>query len=137
MTHYPLQIPQLPRDSSDGAHRWSAAYAATRALTGWSPRGFTWARERTRRGAPWCRGDLPELPGHRNPAAIAPVKGAVAWRKASAKRAPHWPRRESSLATGITEEGKREQQEALNGAGTGYVPAPAVPGSPYQLANKG
>jgi maltose O-acetyltransferase len=71
-----------------------------------------------------------------NPATVSPVKGAVAWQRASAKRAPHWPGSESSVESGITEARKIEQREALVATGSGYVPAPAAPGSPYQLANR-
>lgn len=70
-----------------------------------------------------------------NPPTVSPLKGAVAWQRASARRAPHWPESESSVESGITEDRKREQREALVGTGTGYVPGSPAPGSPYDLAN--
>ena len=73
-----------------------------------------------------------------NPPTVSPVKGAVAWQQASAKRAPSWPGGNGwTLASGITEERKREQREALDRAGSGYVPAWAGPGAPYEHANGG
>jgi len=72
-----------------------------------------------------------------NPSTISPIKGAVAWQLASAKRAPHWDGADTSIATGISEDRKREQREALVGTGSGYVPARAAPGSPYQRSNGG
>jgi maltose O-acetyltransferase len=68
-----------------------------------------------------------------NPAKVSPIKGAVAWQRASSSRSPNWPREGWSLASGITEARKREQREALSGGGSGYIPAREVPGSPYAL----
>jgi maltose O-acetyltransferase len=70
-----------------------------------------------------------------NPAKVSPVKGAVAWQRASATRAPTWPGEGWTIASGITEERKREQREAL-ATGVGYVPARSAPGSPHQLAGR-
>ena len=71
-----------------------------------------------------------------NPAKVSPIKSAVAWQRASAKRAPNWPREGWSIPSGITAERKREQQDALAGGAAGYVPARIAPGSPYALADE-
>ncbi len=70
-----------------------------------------------------------------NPAKATPIKSAVAWHRASAARAPSWPREGWNIVSGITEERKRAQQEALANGGSGYVPARASPGSPFSLSN--
>ena len=67
-----------------------------------------------------------------NPAKVIPVKAAVAWQRASARRAPSWPEEGWRVDTGITEERKRVQREALAGGAAGYVPARFAPGSPYE-----
>jgi acetyltransferase-like isoleucine patch superfamily enzyme len=71
-----------------------------------------------------------------NPAKVAPIKAVAAWHRASAKSAPSWPPEGWRLDTGITEDRKREQREALAGGGSGYVPALAAPGSPYARGNR-
>jgi maltose O-acetyltransferase len=71
-----------------------------------------------------------------NPGKASPIKQVAAWQRASAARAPNWPGRGSSADTGITEERKREQRDALAGGASGYVPAPAPPGSPYELEQR-
>jgi maltose O-acetyltransferase len=70
-----------------------------------------------------------------NPAKASPLKGAVAWQRASAARAPSWPDKGWTISSGITEERKRTQREAL-AAGVGYVPGRAAPGSPHELAER-
>jgi serine acetyltransferase len=67
-----------------------------------------------------------------NPGKVTPAKVAVAWQRASAKKAPSWPREGWNLTTGITEERKREQREALADCADGYVPARTEPGSPFE-----
>lgn len=71
-----------------------------------------------------------------NPGKAQPIKSVVAWYRASAKRAPSWPDEGSSVDTGITEERKREQFEALADCAAGYVPARAAPGSPHALKQR-
>jgi acetyltransferase-like isoleucine patch superfamily enzyme len=71
-----------------------------------------------------------------NPAQMSPLKGAIAWQRATAKRAPSWPDDRSAIDPGVTEEHKRAQREALAGGGSGYVPAGPAPGSPYRLAGR-
>jgi maltose O-acetyltransferase len=70
-----------------------------------------------------------------NPAKASPIKGAVAWQRASAARAPSWPYEGSTTSSGITEAGKREQLEAL-AEGVGYVTGRPAPGSPGSLARQ-
>jgi maltose O-acetyltransferase len=65
-----------------------------------------------------------------NPAKVSPLKPAVAWQRASAKRAPTWPREGWTIHSGITEERKRAQREALADAASGYVPARGNPSRP-------
>jgi maltose O-acetyltransferase len=80
------------------------------------------------------RGEIP--PGSLvagNPAKVTSIKGAVAWHRLQARNGPSWPLEGWSLSSGITEERKREQRERLSGAVSGFVPAWAVPGSPYAL----
>lgn len=70
-----------------------------------------------------------------NPAKVTPIKGAVAWHRATARRAPSWPSDGWTIFTGITDERKRAQREALEGDGAfGFVPADAAPESPFQHA---
>jgi hypothetical protein len=71
-----------------------------------------------------------------NPAKASPVRSVAAWQRASAARAPNWPREGWSAATGITEERKRVQREALADGASGYVPAAAAPGSPFDLSEQ-
>ena len=71
-----------------------------------------------------------------NPGKVSPIRTAVAWQQMSAARAPSWPRDGWTIPTGITEEHKREQREALADNGAGYVPARADPGSPFDLAER-
>jgi maltose O-acetyltransferase len=68
-----------------------------------------------------------------NPAKVSPLKAVVAWQRASAARAPSWPDEGWTISSGITEERKRAQWEALADAGAGYVPGSPAPGSPYAL----
>jgi maltose O-acetyltransferase len=70
-----------------------------------------------------------------NPAKASPIKGAVAWQRASAARAPSWPDEGWTISSGITGERKRAQREAL-AAGVGYVPGDPAPGSPRELAER-
>jgi maltose O-acetyltransferase len=70
-----------------------------------------------------------------NPAKISPIKSAVAWQRASAARTPYWPDDGWTIFSGITEERKRQQREALANGGSGYVQAGPAPGSPYRLSN--
>ncbi len=70
-----------------------------------------------------------------NPAKISPIKSAVAWQRASAARAPNWPHQGWTIDSGITEERKREQREALGNGTSGYVPALPAPDSPFRLSN--
>jgi maltose O-acetyltransferase len=81
-------------------------------------------------------GDIP--PGSLvtgNPAQVSSVKPVAAWHRASARRAPTWPREGWTQTTGITEERKLAQREALAGGASGYVPAAPAPGSPYTPAD--
>jgi maltose O-acetyltransferase len=71
-----------------------------------------------------------------NPGKVSPVKPVAGWHRASAKRAPSWPGEGWSSVTGITEERKREQREALADGASGYVPAHAAPGSPHALSEE-
>jgi acetyltransferase-like isoleucine patch superfamily enzyme len=71
-----------------------------------------------------------------NPAKASPIKPVAAWHRASAARAPSWPDAGWTVFTGINEERKHEQREALAGGASGYVPADAAPGSPYALAQQ-
>jgi acetyltransferase-like isoleucine patch superfamily enzyme len=71
-----------------------------------------------------------------NPAAVSPIKGVVAWQRASAKRAPNWPHEGWTIDSGITEERKRAQRDALADGASGYVPAGPPAGSPYAIANR-
>jgi maltose O-acetyltransferase len=66
-----------------------------------------------------------------NPAQVSSIRAVAAWHQVSATRAPSWPREGWTLDTGITEERKREQREALADGKSGYVPAAAAPASPY------
>jgi maltose O-acetyltransferase len=70
-----------------------------------------------------------------NPGKVAPVKSAVAWHRVSATRAPSWPDEGWTVFSGITEERKRAQREALANGGSGYVPAAASPGSPLRTSS--
>jgi maltose O-acetyltransferase len=70
-----------------------------------------------------------------NPGKASPIKPIAAWHRASASRSPSWPREGWTMYTGITEERKREQRDALANGTSGYVPATAAPGSPYVLDN--
>jgi maltose O-acetyltransferase len=72
-----------------------------------------------------------------NPAKASPIKSVAAWHRASAARAPFWPDAGWTIFSGITEERKDEQREALVGGASGYVPAEPAPGSPFVLAKKG
>ena len=67
-----------------------------------------------------------------NPAKASPLKGAVAWQRASAKRAPSWPRDGWRIDTGITDENKRAQREALANCASGYVGGGGAPDSPFR-----
>jgi len=69
-----------------------------------------------------------------NPAKTSPIKSVVAWHWASAARAPSWPDEGWTIHSGITEDRKLEQREALANGGSGYVPAEPAPGSPFELA---
>jgi maltose O-acetyltransferase len=71
-----------------------------------------------------------------NPAEVSPIKGVAAWHRASAKHAPSWPSEGWTIATGITEERKRAQREALADGASGYVFACAAPGSPHELRER-
>lgn len=82
-------------------------------------------------------GDIP--PGSLvmgNPAKASPLKGAVAWQRASAKRAPSWPSEGWTLDTGISEQNKRAQREAMANGVSGYVPGGGAPDSPYRAEQK-
>ena len=82
-------------------------------------------------------GDIP--PGSvviGNPAKASPIEPLAAWHRASASRAPNWPHRGWTIFSGITEERKQEQREALAGGASGYVPAMPAPGSPFVLADQ-
>jgi maltose O-acetyltransferase len=72
-----------------------------------------------------------------NPAKTSPIKSVAAWHMASAARAPSWPDAGWTIFSGITDERKREQREALASGGSGYVPAEPAPGSPFVLAQRG
>jgi maltose O-acetyltransferase len=65
-----------------------------------------------------------------NPAKASPIKAAVAWQRASAARAPSWPNEGWTLASGITEDRKQAQREALADGTVGYVAGRGAPGSP-------
>jgi acetyltransferase-like isoleucine patch superfamily enzyme len=65
-----------------------------------------------------------------NPAEVSPLKPVVGFQRASAKRAPTWPEEGWTRLTGITDERKREQREALAGGASGFVPAIYAPDSP-------
>lgn len=69
-----------------------------------------------------------------NPAQVSPLKTLVGFQRASAKRAPNWPEEGWTRLTGISEERKREQREALADGSYGFVPADAAPGSPHELS---
>jgi hypothetical protein len=70
-----------------------------------------------------------------NPAKVTPIKGIVAWHKATARRAPNWPSDGWTIFSGITEERKRAQREALEAPGAfGFVPAAAAPESPFRAS---
>jgi maltose O-acetyltransferase len=71
------------------------------------------------------------------PAKVSPIKPIAAWHQASAARAPSWAGEGWSLVSGISEERKREQREALADGGSGYVPATAAPGSPHKRDTNG
>jgi acetyltransferase-like isoleucine patch superfamily enzyme len=71
-----------------------------------------------------------------NPGKVSPVKAAVAWHQVSARSAPFWPREGWTISTGITEERQREQWDALANCSSGFVPATAGPGSPYELRGR-
>ena len=66
-----------------------------------------------------------------NPAQVSPIKPVAAWHRASAARAPNWPDQGWTIFSGITEDRKRAQREALAGGASGYLPARPAPGSPY------
>ena len=70
-----------------------------------------------------------------NPAKISPVKSVAAWQRASAARAPHWPDKGWTIFSGITEERKREQRDALANGASGYVEAGPAPDSPIRRSN--
>jgi maltose O-acetyltransferase len=70
-----------------------------------------------------------------NPAKASPIKAAAAWQRASAARAPRWPHQGWTMSSGIAEDRKREQREALAGGTVGYVPGRPAPGSPYEQSN--
>lgn len=83
------------------------------------------------------RGEIP--PGSLvmgNPGQVSPIRAAVAWHQVSARSAPSWPREGWTIETGITEERKREQREALANCASGFVPARPGPGSPYELRER-
>jgi acetyltransferase-like isoleucine patch superfamily enzyme len=83
------------------------------------------------------RGEVP--PGSLvvgNPGEVSPIKPVAAFHRASAARAPTWPHEGWTVFSGITEERKREQREALAGGASGYVPARAAPGSPHALRDQ-
>jgi carbonic anhydrase/acetyltransferase-like protein (isoleucine patch superfamily) len=66
-----------------------------------------------------------------NPAKATPIRGAVAWHQATARRAPSWPSKGWTLATAISEERKQAQREALEADGAfGFVPGGGAPDSP-------
>jgi acetyltransferase-like isoleucine patch superfamily enzyme len=71
-----------------------------------------------------------------NPAKASPINPVAAWHQASAARAPRWPDDGWTIFSGITEERKHEQREALAGGASGYVPAEPAPGSPFVLARQ-
>jgi acetyltransferase-like isoleucine patch superfamily enzyme len=71
-----------------------------------------------------------------NPANVSPIKPVAAWHRASAAGAPSWADAGWTIFSGITEERKREQREALAGGASGYVPATPAPGSPFVLAQQ-
>jgi hypothetical protein len=66
-----------------------------------------------------------------NPAKVTPIKGVVAWHRATARRAPNWPSEGWTLDSAISEERKRAQREALEADGAfGFVPGGLAPDSP-------
>lgn len=71
-----------------------------------------------------------------NPAEVSPLKPVVGFQRASAKRSPSWPHEGWTIESGITEERKREQREALADGGSGFVPATPAPGSPMELKQR-
>ncbi len=71
-----------------------------------------------------------------NPAKASPLKGAVAWQRAGARRAPAWPSQGWTLHTGISEANKRAQRDALADCASGYVGGGGHPGSPYLALNE-
>lgn len=71
-----------------------------------------------------------------NPAKISPITPVAAWHRASAARAPTWPREGWTLDSGISEERKREQRDALADGASGYIPATAAPGSPHARSDQ-
>lgn len=71
-----------------------------------------------------------------NPAKVSPVKTVVAFQRASAARSPNWPLEGWTMPSGITEERKREQREALADGVSGYVPADPAPGSPHVVRHQ-
>ena len=70
-----------------------------------------------------------------NPATVSPIKGAVAWQLASAKRSHDWTD-EATRHDSLTADQKRAQRDALAGLAAAYVPAEVAPNSPHQLANR-
>jgi acetyltransferase-like isoleucine patch superfamily enzyme len=71
-----------------------------------------------------------------NPAKASPIRPVAAWHQASAARAPRWPDDGWTVFSGITEERKLEQRDALAGGASGYVPAEPAPGSPFALGRQ-
>ncbi len=71
-----------------------------------------------------------------NPPEVSPLKPVVGFQRASSKRAPTWPEEGWTRLTGITDDRKREQREALAGGVSGYVPADAAPDSPHALSEQ-
>jgi maltose O-acetyltransferase len=69
-----------------------------------------------------------------NPAKASPIKAVVAWQRASAARAPTWPHQGWTITSGITDDRKRAQREALADGTVGYVPGRSAPGSPHALS---
>jgi acetyltransferase-like isoleucine patch superfamily enzyme len=71
-----------------------------------------------------------------NPAQISAIKPVAAWHRASAARAPTWPDQGWTIFSGITQERKQTQREALAPGASGYVPADPAPGSPFLLGSR-
>jgi maltose O-acetyltransferase len=71
-----------------------------------------------------------------NPGKASPIKPVAAWYQASVKRSPNWPGEGWNVETGITEDRKREQRDALADGAAGYVPAGPAPDSPYALRKR-